>query len=135
MPVRPSRRPVTAEADREAVECAGAHQRQNFVCSGDRACQAATHEEAAGILNKTLHTPIGWAGSCWKSILMPAAPRLARLSRKAPGRIDVMSHIFAVEEAGVALERPRLIDEFQVERGELHLVLHFFRILSDWPLC
>ena len=31
------------------------------------------------------HTPMGWAGSCCSSILMPRAVRFARLSRKAPG--------------------------------------------------
>ena len=95
--------------------------------------QAATHEEAARILDKALPHADRLAGSCWKSILMPAAPRLARLSRKAPGSDDVCPEIFAVEEAGVALERsPPHSIEFQVEAsGELHLVLkHFFRNLS-----
>ena len=35
---------------------------------------------------------------------MPAAPRVARLSRKAPGSDDVVAQVLAVEEAGVALE-------------------------------
>ena len=85
MLVRGSRRPLTARKPMERPSSAPA--RISACTSRERATASVrrprTWRPSASSLMDS-QTPMGSAGLCWKSILTPAAPRAARLSRKAP---------------------------------------------------
>ncbi len=72
------------EADGETVERPGSQQGEQVTGARHFGGEQAARKETTGILGEIGPTPMGWAGSCWKSILMPRVPRRRRLSRKAP---------------------------------------------------
>ena len=90
-----------AEADRQPVDRAGAHQRQHLARLAPTSVISRPRTKSPRASSRiSCHTPIGAAGSCWNSMRTPRAPRFASdRARKAPGIITSRFEVGLAEHA------------------------------------
>ena len=122
MPVRASRRPLHgAEADREAVERAGAHQGEHLAGAGDLGHQAAAGVEAARVFFQGCPHADRLGGVVLEQHLDAGGAAFGEAVAEGAGRDHVVAQVLGVEQAGVACEGAVGLDALQVEAGEFQL--------------
>jgi hypothetical protein len=121
-----------AESDRQAIDGAGTHEREDLAGTGDGRQQAAADQEAFRVLGERLPDANRFGGIVLEQ--HPHAGGAAGGDRVAEGtgHDDVSAEVLAAEERGVTLEAAVVGDALHVECGELGFV-RLDGSEAEWP--
>ncbi len=110
-----------AKADGEAVERAGAHQREHLAGARHVGHQPALGPQAAGVLGQLLPHPDRLVGVVLEQHLDAGGAARAEAVAEGAGQDEIAAQVLAVEQAGVAGKGAVGVDALEVEGGEFEL--------------